>query len=153
MKLELSVEEVLEIASKSESLKIVMMEKFPYCFHSVVDAEGLKSSDNGDDSVIIKRGDYCYTVHGNRDLFRIIKSKYPNKSSGAVAIFRGDNIGRLNASYYVICKTKRFTLEDVQYAFGDGNCSYGAFITRLNYRNDPDSVIVISEDKLNANNL
>lgn len=150
MKLEITTEEVLELASKSNDLKEILRLKFPKCFKD----ENV-SDDSGKDSKPIKKGDLCYMVHGTPERFIIIKAKYPNCSSGAVKIFRGDVIGKINSEHYVILNTKRFTVEDIEFALNYWKLEehYGDIVSRLNDRNHPDTVIHHQEDKLNANNL
>ncbi len=111
MKLEITIEEVLELASKSNDLKIILEKKFPNCFKSEIN-----SDDTGKDSIPINKGDLCYMVHGTTERFTITKAKFPNCSSGAVKIFRGDVAGKLNAQSYVIKNTKRFTLDDIEFS-------------------------------------
>lgn len=150
MKLEITTDEVLELASKSNDLKTILEKKFPDCFKSENN-----SDDKGKDSLPIKRGDWCYMVHGTSERFTITKAKYPNCSSGAVKIFRGGTLGKINAELYVISNTKRYNLNDIEFALNYWKLSehFGAIISRLNDRNHPDTVIHHQEDKLNANNL
>lgn len=150
MKLEITTEEILELASKSSDLKIILENKFPDCFKSENNTD-----DSGKDSLPIKRGDLCHIVHGTPERFTITRAKYPNCSSGAVKIFRGDVCGEINAQHYVILNTKRFTLDDIDFALNYCKLQehYGSIISRLNDRNHPDTVIHHQEDKLNANLL
>lgn len=150
MKLEITTEEVLELASKSNDLKDILIKKFPDCFKSENN-----SDDEGKDQVPIKRGDLCYIVHGTPERYTITKAKFPNCSSGAVKIFRGDACGQINAEHYVIKNTKRFTSDDIEFALNYWKLDehYGKIISRLNDRNHPDTVIHHKVDKLNANNL
>lgn len=150
MKLEITTEEVLELASKSNDLKTILEKKFPDCFKGENNTD-----DKGKDSLPIQRGDLCYLVHGTPERFTITKAKYPNCSSGAVKIFRGDACGKINAQSYVITNTKRFTLDDIEFALNYCKLDehYGSIISRLNNRNHPDTVIHHKKDKLNCNNL
>lgn len=150
MNLEITTEEVLELASKSEYLKTILEKKFPECFK-----DNNNSDDAGNDSTSIKRGDLCYIIHGTSERFTITKTKFPNCSSGAIKIFRGDSCGKINAESYVVTNTKRFTLNDIQFALNYYKLDeyYGSIVCRLNDRNHPDTVIHHQEDKLNANNL
>lgn len=150
MKLEITTEEILELASKSSDLKTILESKFPDCFKSENNTD-----DAGKDSLPIKRGDLCYLVHGTPERFTITKAKYPNCSSGAVKIFRGDACGKINAKSYVITNTKRFSLDDINFALNYWKLDkyYGSIVSRLNDRNHPDTVIHHKEDKLNCNNL
>ncbi len=150
MKLEITTEEVLELASKSNDLKTILEKKFPDCFKSENN-----SDDSGKDSSPINRGDLCYLVHGTPERFTITKAKYPNCSNGAVKIFRGDACGKINAQAYVITNTKRFTLDDIEFSLNYWKLEehYGSIVSRLNDRNHPDTVIHHKEDKLNCHNL
>lgn len=150
MKLEITTEEILELASQNSCLKTILEKKFPDCFKNENN-----SDDSGKDSVPINRGDWCYLVHGTPERFTITKAKFPNCSSGAVKIFRGDACGKINAESYVITNTKRFTLHDIEYALNYWELSghYGKIVVRLNDKNHPDTVIHHKEDKLNCNQL
>ena len=150
MKLEITTEEVLELASKSNDLKIILEKKFPDCFKSKN-----YTDDAGIDYVLLNEGDLCYLVHGTPERFTITKAKFPNCSSGAVKIFRGDAAGKINAELYVISNTKRFTLDDIEFALNYWNMEdkFNNIVSRLNDRNHPDTVIHHKEDKLNCNNL
>ena len=150
MKLEITTEEILELASKSKDLKTILEKKFPDCFKSENN-----SDDAGKDSVAIKKGDLCYIVHGTPERFTITKAKFPNCSSGAVKIFRGDACGRINADLYVVRNTKRFTLDDIEFALDYCNLyeHRDSFVSRLNDRHHPYKAVIYHEDVLNANNL
>lgn len=150
MKIEITTDEILELASKNPDLKILLEKKFPDCFKSENNTD-----DYGKDSLPIKRGDLVYMVHGTPERFTITKAKFSNCSNGYVKIFRGDARGKINAEMYVISNTKRFSLEDIKSSLDYWNLSehYGRIISRLNERNHPDMVIHHQEDKLNINNL
>ena len=143
MKLEITPEEVLELASKSEDFKKILEKKFPECFQNVN-----KSDDGGIDCTSIMKGDLCYMVHGTPERFTITKAKFPNCSSGYVKIFRGDAKGKINADLYVIENTKRFSLNEINFALNYWKLSshYGNIVCRLNDFNHPDSVINHKED-------
>lgn len=150
MTLEITTEEVLELASKNNDLKTILEKKFPDCFKSEKNTD-----DPGKDSLPIKRGDLCYLVHGTPERFTITKAKFPNCSFGAVKIFRGGATGCINAELYVIKNTKRFTLEDIEFVLNYCKLDehYGSVVSRLNDRNHPNTVIHRKEDELNANFL
>lgn len=151
MKIDITTEEIIDLASKSKDLRDFLESKFPNCFEDL----GNKTDDVGKDSLPIKKGDLCYLVHGTPERYTITKAKFPNCSSGAVRIFRGDALGRINANLYVIKNTKRFTLEDIDFALNYCHLEdhYGSIVSRLNDKNHPDTVLHYNEDMLNANNL
>lgn len=147
MKLEITTEEILELASQNNDLKMILENKFPDCFKSENNTD-----DPGKDSAPIKKGDLCYIVHGTPERFTITKTIFPNCLSGAVKIFRGDTCGKINAQMYVITNTKRFTLDDIAFALNYWKLDehYGCIVSRLNDRNHSDTVIHHKEDKLNC---
>jgi len=150
MKLEITTEEVLELASKSKDMEIILKSKFPDCFEN-----GNMSDDSGKDSVPIKKGDKCFIVHGTPERFTITEAKYPNCSHGAVKIYKGDACGEINAKMYAIEHTKRFTLDDINFALQYSSIEKysGSIVSSLNSRNHPDSTIHQKKDRLNANSV
>jgi hypothetical protein len=151
MKLEITTEEVLELASKNSDFKTILKNKFPDCFKSENNTD-----DPGKNSLPIKRGDLCYVVHGTPERFTITKTKFPNCSHGAVKIFRGDARGSMNAELYVVTHTKRFTLDDIEFVVNSlalGENVFNTIIPILNGITHPDMVIHHKEDKLNCNHF
>jgi hypothetical protein len=143
MKLEITTEEVLELASKSNDLKTILENKFPDCFKSENNTD-----DPGKESLPIEEGDLYYMIHGTPERYIITKAKYPYYSSCAVKIYRGDVRGKINAEQYVITNTKRFTLNDLRFALNYWNMEdkYGHIVSRLNDRNHPNTVMHHTED-------
>jgi len=138
MKLEISTDEVLEMASKSNDAKAVLSKMFPECF-----SENLMSDDKGKDAVPIKDGDKCYIVHGTPESYTITFTTYPRASHGAIKIFKGDVGGKINAELFVIENTKRFTLKDIDYALRYWKLEEhsGGIVSRLNDKHHPDECI------------
>ena len=142
MKLEITTEEILELASKSEVLGMLLMDKYPDVFKN----ENMSDDKGRKDLPRIIRG--CYVIQGTPERYTITRSNFPNCPNDAIKIFRGDS--KMKAEQFVIKNTKRFTLNDIETALNHCYLSdhYGLFVSKLNDINHPDTVIHYNEDNL-----
>jgi hypothetical protein len=144
MKLEITKDKVLEAASNCEAAKETLKTLFPECFEKQrEETTGKKTDDAPDNQTIIMDGKVYYTIHGRPERYTIVKSIHPKASSGTWKTFTGNISGKLSAQSWVICNTKRFTLEDIYLACKgetkrDGSEGMEIIVSRLNNLNNPD---------------
>ena len=150
MKLEITKDKVLEAASKCETARDTLKTLFPECFETPIepkDTTGKKTDDAPDNQTHIRDGEIYYTIHGTPERYTIVKSRHPKASSGAWKTFTGNIAGKLNAQHWVICNTKRFTLDNIYLACKgemkgkETNSDMGIVVSRLNNMHHPDLAI------------
>jgi hypothetical protein len=138
-----------KIVANCKNAADILTELYPEYFKKNDEPKRIRkimTDDPPDNQTRIKEGLIYYTIHGTPKGFKITKSQYPFASFGAWKIFTGNSSGEINAERWVICNTKRFTLEDIYTCIDELGYDSGLIISKLNEINDPSQTIMHKDE-------